>query len=84
MLDNHLNSRTKELIHSVKNAKEELNVVLAQEEHRERLITDLKAKCDRVTEDTEKNPIVRDLRSNAMKLATRLKEAQVECGRLKM
>ena len=84
MLDNHLNSRTRELIKTVKNAKEELNVVLAREEHRERLITDLKSKCDKVTEDIEKDPIVRDLRSNTMKLATRLKEAQVECGRLKM
>ena len=61
VLDNHLNSRTRELIWTVKNAKEELNVVLAREEHREQLITDLKSKCDRTTNDIEKNPIVQDL-----------------------
>ena len=72
------------MIQTVKNAKEELNVVLAREEHRELLITELKSKCDRATKDIEKNPTVQDLRSNAMKLATRLKEAQAECGRLKM
>ena len=84
MLDNHLNSRTRELKKTVKNAKEELNVVLAREKHREQLISDLKTKCDIATEDIENNPTLKDLRSNVMKLATRLKEAQAECGRLKM
>ena len=70
VLDNHLNIQTRELVRTVKNAKEELNVVLAREEHRELLITELKSKCDRATKDIEKNPTVQDLRSNAMKFAT--------------
>lgn len=70
VLDNHLNSRTRELVQTIKNAKEKLNVVLAREKHREQLITDLKLKCDRATEDFEKNPTVKDLRFNVMKLAT--------------
>ena len=61
VLDNHLNSRTRELIQTVKNAKEELNAVLAREEHMELRITKLKSKCDIATREIEKNPIVQDL-----------------------
>lgn len=84
MLDNHLNTRTRELIQTIKNAKEELSIFVAREKSRELQYAELEAKCDKATKDLEKNPVVQDLRVNAMKLASQLKEAQIECGKLKL
>ena len=84
ILDNHLNARTRELIQTVKNAKEELSIVVAREKSRELKYAELEAKCDQAAKDLEKNPVVQGLRVNIMKLASQLKEAQVECGKLKL
>ena len=59
-------------------------MVLVREEDKELRISDVKAKYDRASKDVEKNPIFQDLRVNTMKLASQLKEARAECGRLKM
>jgi hypothetical protein len=83
-LDNHLNARTRELIQTMKNAKEELSIVVAREKSRELKYAELEAKCDQAAKELEKNRVVHGLRVNIMKLASQLKEAQVECGKLKL
>ena len=61
MLDNHLNTRTRELIQSVKNAKDELGIVVARERSRELKSAELEAKCNQAEKDLEKSLVVKGL-----------------------
>ena len=84
VLDNHLNGRTRDLIRTVKGAREKMDAILAKEKIRDREFSELKAKCDEAMEDLEKNPLVQDLRADIHGLEKKLKEAQSECKRLRL
>ena len=61
VLDNHLNDRTRDLIHTVKGAREKMDAILAKEKKRNQEFSDLKVKCEEAMEKIEKNPLVQNL-----------------------
>ena len=84
VMDNHLNDHTRDLIRTVKGAREKMDAILAKEKERDREFDDLKAKCEEAMEEIEKNPLVQDLRSDIQGLEKKLKDARSEFKRLRV
>lgn len=84
VLDNHLNDRTRDLIRTVKGAREKMDAILAKEKKRDQEFADLKTKCEEAMKELERNPLVIDLRADIQDLEKKLKETQSECKRLRL
>jgi outer membrane murein-binding lipoprotein Lpp len=84
VMDNHLNGRTRDLIRTVKGAREKMDIILAKEKKKDQEFADLKAKCEEAMEEIEKNPLVQDLRADIQGLEKKLKDARSECKRLRL
>lgn len=84
VLENYLNDRTRDLIHTVKGARKKMDAIIAKEKKIDQEFADLKVKCEETIEELEKNPLVQDHRANIQNLEKKLKDAQSECKRLRL
>ena len=81
-MDNHLNARTREVVHTLESAREKMDAILAREKKKDREFAELQSKCEEAIKDFERNPLVKDLRADIRDLEKELKEAQTECKKL--
>ena len=58
VMDNHLNTRTWDLVRTVKDVREKINAILAKEKTKDLEYIQLELKCKEVMGDIETNPFV--------------------------
>ncbi|GKE98960.1 hypothetical protein Tco_0022311, partial [Tanacetum coccineum] len=63
VLDNMLNSRTRELISALHKARASGDAIREREVKRDKAYADLEKKCNEALQDLDKNPLVSDMRS---------------------
>ena len=83
VLDNHLNSRTREVVQTLASAREKMDEILAREKKKDQEFAEVQAKCEEALRDIEQNPLVQDLRSDIAGLEKELNKMKVECKRLR-
>ena len=75
VLDYHLNTHARDLIHTMKGTQEKMDDTLAKEKKRDQEYAELKAKCEEAMEELDKNPLVQDLRTEIKDLEKKVKVA---------
>jgi predicted nucleic acid-binding Zn-ribbon protein len=82
VLDNHLNSQTREVVRTLASAREKMDEILAREKKKDQEFAEVQAKCEEALRDIEQNPLVQDLRSDIAGLEKDLNKVKTECKRL--
>jgi predicted RNase H-like nuclease (RuvC/YqgF family) len=83
VLDNHLNSCTREVVRTLASAREKMDEILARERKKDQEIVEVQAKCEEALRDLEQNPLVQDLRSDIANLEKDLNKVKTECKKLR-
>ncbi|GKB58064.1 hypothetical protein Tco_0914250 [Tanacetum coccineum] len=83
VLDNELNSRTRELIFTLHKATTLYDVIRARELEKDRAYAELERKCNEALLELDKNPLVGDMRTEIETLQGRVDGLHSECTRLR-
>ncbi|GJX00325.1 hypothetical protein Tco_0184238 [Tanacetum coccineum] len=82
VLDNVLNSRTRELISVLHKAKTSYDTIQARELDKDRAYAELERKCNEALQDLDKNPLVSDMRAEIKDLQGQVDGLYSEYNRL--
>ncbi|GJU59632.1 hypothetical protein Tco_1237398 [Tanacetum coccineum] len=82
VLDNVLNSRTRELISALHKAKTSYDVIRVRELDKDKAYAELERKCNEALQDLEKNPLVSDMRAEIKVLQGQVDGLHSEYSRL--
>ncbi|GJV55565.1 hypothetical protein Tco_1456570 [Tanacetum coccineum] len=82
ILDNVLNSRTRELISALHKAKTSYDAIQAQELDKDRAYAGLERKCNEALQDLDKDPLVSDMRAEIKVLQGQVDGLHSEYNRL--
>ncbi|GJS88574.1 hypothetical protein Tco_0771210 [Tanacetum coccineum] len=82
ILDNVLNSRTRELIFALHKAKTSYDAIRARELHKDKAYAELERKCNEALQDLDKNPLVFDMRTEIKSLQGQVDGLHSEYSRL--
>ncbi|GJR47752.1 hypothetical protein Tco_1315855 [Tanacetum coccineum] len=82
VLDNVLNSRTRELISALHKATASYDAIRARELEKDKAYAELERKCNEALLDLNKNPLVADMRTEIETLQGRVDGLHSECTRL--
>ena len=83
VLDNHLNSRTREVVRTLASAREKMDEILAREKKKDQEFAEVQAKFEEALRDIEQNPLVQDLHSDIAGLEMDLNKVKTECKKLR-
>nr|GEZ36475.1 hypothetical protein [Tanacetum cinerariifolium] len=81
-LDNILNSRTRQLISALAKAKASCDAIREREVEKDKAYAELKRKCNEVSQDLDKNPLVLDMRAEIKTLQGKVDRLHGEYSRL--
>ncbi|GKD52460.1 hypothetical protein Tco_1281436, partial [Tanacetum coccineum] len=82
VVDNVVNRRSRELLQVIEKLRGEFDVMMDMKRAREEECEELRAKCEAVMTEFEKNPIVVALREKISTLSTEVKEHKVSLDRM--
>jgi predicted RNase H-like nuclease (RuvC/YqgF family) len=83
VLDNHLNSRTREVVRTLASTREKMDEILAREKKKDQEFAEVQVKCEEALRDLEQNPLVQDLRFDIADLEKDLNKVKTECKKLR-
>ncbi|GJT88691.1 hypothetical protein Tco_1070408 [Tanacetum coccineum] len=82
VLDNMLNSKTRELIYALQKAKASYDAIRARELDKDRSYAELERKCNEALQDLDKNPLVSDMRAKIKALQGQVDDLHSKYSRL--